>query len=312
MRPRALAALVIATSLGVATCVLQRDDTRTPHAAYVRVLERSGLIDSESARLWLAEATRVLEAPSPVPLQFTRSSLVDRLQPTALAYHVTLRRGQRLDIDARLDGEMPGEIFVDVFDPGEPQRAPESGALRALHVEADEDESVVVRVQPELFRGGRLHVAGRVGPSLRFPVAGADASDLRSGFGDERDAGRRQHEGVDIFAERGTLVLSATDGIVTRVTETDIGGRIVWVWDPERSLALYYAHLDEQHVRSGTRLDAGDVLGTVGNTGNARTTTPHLHFGIYDAGSGAIDPDAFIRPIARGPSSRAATLSRRR
>jgi hypothetical protein len=54
---------------------------------------------------------------------------------------------------------------------------------------------------------------------------------------------------------------------------------------------LYYAHLQDQLVRTGTFVTAGD-------TGNAKTTAPHLHFGIYARGDGAIDPDAFIRPVS--------------
>jgi peptidoglycan LD-endopeptidase LytH len=116
-------------------------------------------------------------------------------------------------------------------------------------------------------------------------------------FGDPRDGGRRRHEGVDIFAKRGTPVLSASSGVVTRVGEGGLGGRVVWVWDPARSLLLYYAHLQEQLVSTGTRVRAGEPIGTVGNTGNARTTPPHLHFGIYRRGAGAIDPEAFIAPV---------------
>ncbi|RYY98431.1 MAG: M23 family metallopeptidase, partial [Chitinophagaceae bacterium] len=56
---------------------------------------------------------------------------------------------------------------------------------------------------------------------------------------------------------------------------------------------LYYAHLDEQRVRPGQHVAAGDILGLVGNTGNARHTPAHLHFGIYTAG-GAVDPFPFI------------------
>jgi peptidoglycan LD-endopeptidase LytH len=91
-------------------------------------------------------------------------------------------------------------------------------------------------------------------------------------------------------------VVSATDGVVTRVGEGGLGGRVVWVWNPARGLLLYYAHLDEQLVRTGEPVRRGDILGTVGNTGNARTTPPHLHFGIYHRGIGAIDPYWFIAP----------------
>ena len=83
---------------------------------------------------------------------------------------------------------------------------------------------------------------------------------------------------------------------------TDIGGKVVWVLDTARDLSLYYAHLDSQGVSPGTRVRAGDALGTVGNTGNARTTVPHLHFGIYDRREGPIDPMPFVHEPPAAPA----------
>ncbi|MGY8915482.1 MAG: peptidoglycan DD-metalloendopeptidase family protein, partial [Flavobacteriales bacterium] len=57
----------------------------------------------------------------------------------------------------------------------------------------------------------------------------------------------------------------------------------------------YYAHLDSIIARDGQRVKRGDTLGLVGNTGNARTTPPHLHFGIYGRGTGAINPLSFLK-----------------
>ena len=118
---------------------------------------------------------------------------------------------------------------------------------------------------------------------------------MTSSFGAERDGGQREHHGIDILAPRGAPVLSAGDGVVSSVAVTDIGGKVVWVLDPARDLSLYYAHLDSQGVSPGTRVRAGDALGTVGNTGNARTTVPHLHFGIYRPARGADRPAAVRR-----------------
>ena len=122
---------------------------------------------------------------------------------------------------------------------------------------------------------------------------------MKSVYGDVRDGGRRTHEGVDIFAPRGTPVVAASSGLVTKVGENTLGGQVVWIWDMARGVRLYYAHLQEQSVRTGAFVRAGDIVGTVGNTGNAKTTPPHLHFGIYARGEGAIDPDPFVRPAAR-------------
>ena len=157
----------------------------------------------------------------------------------------------------------------------------------------------MVRLQPELLRGGRYALTQHALASLRFPVLGKDSRAVSSGFGAARDGGQREHHGIDILAPRGTPVLSAADGVVTSVAVTDIGGKVVWVSDPARDLSLYYAHLDSQGVSTGTRVRAGDVLGTVGNTGNARTTVPHLHFGIYHRREGPIDPIPYVHELPR-------------
>ena len=73
-----------------------------------------------------------------------------------------------------------------------------------------------------------------------------------------------------------------------------LGGNVVWIFDPSRGQSHYYAHLEKQAVSTGERVKAGDVVGYVGNTGNARTTPPHLHFGIYSRGEGPVDPLPFV------------------
>lgn len=125
------------------------------------------------------------------------------------------------------------------------------------------------------------------------PVAGIRAADLRSTWGAPRSGGRR-HAGVDIFAKPGTPVVSATDGVVWSVGTNSLGGRVVWVVGEGRA-AYYYAHLRDWRpgLRRGDRVRAGEPLGTVGNTGNARTTPSHLHFGVYrlsPLGRRGVDP----------------------
>jgi murein DD-endopeptidase MepM/ murein hydrolase activator NlpD len=119
---------------------------------------------------------------------------------------------------------------------------------------------------------------------LQPPVRAARQPRLVNSWGNARPGGRR-HEGIDIFAPKGTPVVSTTRGIVTRVGTNGLGGQIVWVLGPglERH---YYAHLDRFGTfREGDIVNPGDVVGYVGNTGNARTTPPHLHYGIYKAGA---------------------------
>ena len=109
-----------------------------------------------------------------------------------------------------------------------------------------------------------------------------------------REGGARTHEGIDIFAPRGTPVLAATEGRIGFTGNRGLGGKQVWLRDRKRRQSLYYAHLDSIAIAERTLVAPGDTLGFVGNTGNAITTPPHLHFGIYKGFSGAIDPLHFI------------------
>lgn len=119
---------------------------------------------------------------------------------------------------------------------------------------------------------------------LPVPVAGVSQRQLVDTWGAARSSGRR-HEGIDIFARRGTPVRSTTEGIVMRLGISKLGGRNVWILGPGGQ-RHYYAHLDSQTALSaGDRVRPGTVLGTVGNTGNAVGTPPHLHYGIYVGGA---------------------------
>jgi len=166
------------------------------------------------------------------------------------------------------------------------------------HFDPPEAGDYVLRLQPELGMGGRYRAALQIGAPWIFPVAGAGESDIGGVFGDPRDGGGREHHGVDIFRPRGTPVLAASDGRVTSVDTTEIGGRVVWLREVEGGHSIYYAHLETPLVRDGQRLHAGDTVGLVGNTGNARTTPPHLHFGAYRRGP--VDPWNLILPIPPG------------
>lgn len=124
---------------------------------------------------------------------------------------------------------------------------------------------------------------------LPVPVQGVSVRAVRDTFGAPRGQDRK-HQGVDIFAPRGTPVVSTTRGIVSRIGENRLGGTVVWVLGPGGD-RHYYAHLDSvADIQTGQRIVTGDVLGGVGNTGNARGTPPHLHYGIYRRASGAINP----------------------
>lgn len=298
-----VAALVAAVLVVLRPEVIRRlVRAESPHDRYARALAESGLANSALAVDWMAAATAARQAPAAVETPFVRDIAVDAAKPVAAGFALSLKRGQKLDVRVTLTGPAPARVFLDLFAATAPaaNRAVISAPENSMDLaqEVTETGSYILRVQPELLRGGRMRVAVNTGPSLAFPVAGGTARSVQSAFGDRREAGRRRHEGVDIFAARGTLVLAASSGVVTSVGENRLGGRVVWVLDVSRGLTQYYAHLQDQAVRPGQFVSAGDTLGTVGNTGNARTTPPHLHFGIYAPGEGALDPAPFIRPAA--------------
>ncbi len=132
-----------------------------------------------------------------------------------------------------------------------------------------------------------------IAKALVFPVSGTK-SNIGSVWGDERDGGRRTHEGIDIFATRGTPVVAISDGEITFVGNDDIGGKNITLQPDDYEWNAYYAHLDQMFVSPGEHVKKGQMIGTVGNTGNAKSTPAHLHFGIYTY-NGAVDPLPYVK-----------------
>lgn len=130
-----------------------------------------------------------------------------------------------------------------------------------------------------------------------IPVDNVKVASLQDSWHAPRDGGRRRHEGIDIFAPRGTAVRSTTEGIVLRIEQTRLGGRVIWILGPGGQ-RHYYAHLDRfAGVFPGMRVDAGTIIGYVGNSGNAAGTPPHLHYGLYTT-TGPINPHPLLRQVA--------------
>ncbi len=129
------------------------------------------------------------------------------------------------------------------------------------------------------------------------PVEGVEPRALEGTFGAPRPA-LRQHEGIDIFAPRGTPVMAAAAGRVIRIGQNRLGGNVVWVAGAGAQL-YYYAHLDSyaDSIAVGQAVVPGSVLGFVGTTGNAIHTPPHLHFGVYPFVNRfrAVDPFPLLR-----------------
>ena len=275
----------------------------TPHEAYQAQLNVAGLGETALARDWEKAGRAALAAPLPVSLPHAEEGYISPDIPEAAAYRFHLERGKRLTVGVSVGSDSPARVFVDLFrvptDAGDPMRPifSSESPVEVFSHEPWRGGEFVLRLQPELLRGGSYSVTLEMESQLAFPVEGHGRESIHSWFGAARDGGQRSHRGVDIFARRGTPVLAASAGRVNRVRDTRIGGKVVWVRDPVRNASVYYAHLDSQHVRDGQEVQPGDTVGFVGNTGNARTTPPHLHFGLYRRGEGAVDPFPFIDPV---------------
>lgn len=158
--------------------------------------------------------------------------------------------------------------------------------------------------QPFMARARTTYELSRMPPpaALPVPVDGVDAGRIDDTWGAPR--GRdRSHQGVDIFAPRGTVVRSTTRGVVASLRDGGLGGRQVWVLGPARQ-RHYYAHLDSvvEGLSVGDVVWPGDALGGVGDSGNARGTPTHLHYGVY-GDDGALDPLPLLRawdPVRAG------------
>ena len=298
-----VAAFALATGCSANSLLSRATLSPSPHETYQDGLREANLADTALGRDWMQAAERALAEPVTVALPFNEEGYFPADTPTAVAYQFDLRRGRRLSVTLSFDGlELP-RLFTDLFELREgaaPRRVASLVEGTTLTFDAPRDGTYVLRVQPELLRSGRFKIVERTLASLPFPVSGLTAAAVQSEFGAAREAGRRQHEGVDIFAPRMTPVLAVVDGVAQ--TDTNgLGGNVVWLRGAAFGESFYYAHLERWAIDGTARVRAGDVLGYVGNSGNARSTSPHLHFGIYD--SGAIDPLPFIRGDDAVPSA---------
>ena len=117
--------------------------------------------------------------------------------------------------------------------------------------------------------------------NLKIPVDGVDRDDLVDTFTDAR--GSRSHEALDIVAPRHTKVRAVEDGRIQKLFTSQAGGLTIYQFDPTGTFAYYYAHLNRytDGLREGQIVEAGDVIGYVGSTGNASPDAPHLHFAIF-------------------------------
>lgn len=138
-------------------------------------------------------------------------------------------------------------------------------------------------------------VGGAHSGAFVFPVDGPHSySDT---WGAPRSGGRT-HRGTDIMAPRGTPVVACVRGVITRVNRADtgLGGRTITLRG-RNGTVYFYAHLDGivTAIGPGSQVEAGQVIGWVGDTGNSPPGAYHLHFEIRPGGGSAINPYPILR-----------------
>ena len=123
---------------------------------------------------------------------------------------------------------------------------------------------------------------GILAPRLIIPVVGVKAEELRDTFTASRSEGR-SHNAMDIMAPAGTPVVASADGFVRRLMNSDKGGITIYQVSKDGKMVLYYAHLQRyaDGIVEGKAVRQGEVIGYVGDTGNAGPGNYHLHFATW-------------------------------
>ncbi|MEO5947042.1 MAG: M23 family metallopeptidase [Chitinophagaceae bacterium] len=285
-----IAVVLIAASFACNTPISKIfEKKQTPHEAYADRIKHDSMRNE-----WINVSKSSLLHALPVTIPYQHKGIFPDDKLRALTLEFNALRGERLTVTIINTDTTTGVIFADLFkkDSSSLSHLIAADTSSGIFIfEVEENGSILLRLQPTMTIIENYQLQITKGPSLVFPLTGS--RNIGSRWGDARDGGVRSHEGIDIPAPRGTPAIAAAEGVISRVQEGGLGGKTVSIRTRERNLSLYYAHLDSQLVTQGQRVNAGDTIGLVGNTGNAITTGPHLHFGIY-TGGGALDPYPFV------------------
>ena len=273
---------------------------KSPHQQYSNKIENAGLNSSALGKMWLAAAEKGIQNPQSISLPYREINYYPAEQPRSSSYLFNLLKGEKLTILLTANPNKEFLVFADFWFRKEVNNTPlllmsADTSLNKMEYEVEENGSYILRIQPELLKSGSCIVDISTTPTLAFPVPSGNKANVISVWGDDRDGGIRRHEGIDISGKLRTPLVAIANGIITRVKEDKIGGKIVMMRPERKNFNIYYAHLDEQLVKEGQSVNVGDTIGLMGNTGNASKGSPHLHFGIY-TNVGAVNPLPYVNP----------------
>lgn len=264
--------------------------TKTNREAYIDHLKKQ---NEKIAFQWDSLADASLIHPFEINFPYAEKGMFNNFNASALQF--TSTPGRLINIDITNLGKK--KIFADLIEV--------DSSENKIIIQADTNKTTlqyasyfggnyILRLQPQIADTGKYEITIKSLPLLQWPIEDGVKAQIGSFWGADRDGGNRSHEGIDIFAPKGTYLVAVKDGIIHRVGQNNLGGNIIFMQPHNMPISVYYAHLDTQLVQEGASVKTGDTIATVGNTGNARTTAPHLHLGIYARPKGAINPIGYI------------------
>ena len=175
--------------------------------------------------------------------------------------------------------------------------------LRKVGLHSRLAASVPAATTPAAAAATTATTAAKAGQYLKvFPVQGTYS--YRADFGAARHQG--SHQGVDIIAAEGTPLMAVANGVIERLTRTETGLGGIWIWLKDSAgNTYYYAHMSSivDGLQAGSSVKAGQQIGAVGNTGDARYGESHLHFELHPGGSSAVDPFAELTTVDPNPNA---------
>jgi murein DD-endopeptidase MepM/ murein hydrolase activator NlpD len=193
--------------------------------------------------------------------------------------------------------------------PKEPHQAKAKAKKRARKHKKADTRTAAQKLQDALTKkelAWQTDLLGRRG--YAFPVAGEH--NFVDTFGAPR-ADVPVHVGNDIFASFGTPVVAVADGRLYRVGTLKISGNRLWLRD-KKGYRYFYCHLSDfaAAAYNGADVHAGEVIGFVGNTGDAEPTPPHLHFEVHMPDGAVVGPYPYLRKWDAGGVTSASWLKR--
>jgi murein DD-endopeptidase MepM/ murein hydrolase activator NlpD len=276
--------------LALAGAVGNAPDARTAlHRA--GLLERLAVVQRDQADLAAARAQAYAEAVTQVAVigSGARGAAADSKEKAdaltrqlAEATHAVEQADQAVGA-AQTDA---AELLV------EERRTAEEAKARQRAAEAAAARAARLRAQPPPGSGGGPlpPVDGKICP-IGTPNGFIDS------WGFPRSGGRR-HQGVDMFAAHGAPIYAVADGRIARVFSNRLGGLSINLVDTAGN-RYYYAHLSATNVTTGQQVRAGAHIAANGNTGNARSTPPHLHWQYHPGGGPPVNPYPLAAALCR-------------